>query len=95
MDVEMNKRKKQKPASVLTAHRAGGQQAGKVYSCWRCAEPCVWTIRMLTTLISGVKGGRWFRLFDKVFLKRNLLTSFQHVVCHRWTFEPLDQFVRY
>ncbi|VAX40468.1 hypothetical protein MNBD_PLANCTO02-1795, partial [hydrothermal vent metagenome] len=37
MDVEMKKRKKQKPASVLTAHRAGAQQAGEAYSCWRCA----------------------------------------------------------
>ena len=67
MDVEMKKHKKQKPASVPSARRAEAQQAGKAYSCWRCAQPCVWTIRMLTTLISGVKGGRWFRLFDKVF----------------------------
>ena len=34
---------------------------------------------MLTTLIQGVEGGKWFRLFDKVFSDRNLLTAFQQV----------------
>ncbi len=46
---------------------------------WQCAKPCVWTLRMLTTLIEGVEGGTWFRLFDKVFAERNLLTAFQQV----------------
>jgi RNA-directed DNA polymerase len=34
---------------------------------------------MLTTLEQGVEGGKWFRLFDKVFADRNLLAAFQHV----------------
>jgi len=34
---------------------------------------------MLTALIGGVEGGRWFRLFDKVFAERNLLTASQQV----------------
>lgn len=34
---------------------------------------------MLTALIEGVEGGRWFRLIDKVFSERNLLTGFQQV----------------
>jgi RNA-directed DNA polymerase len=38
-----------------------------------------WTVRMLTTLDEGVEGGRWFRLFDKVFAERNLWTAFQQV----------------
>ncbi len=29
-----------------------------------CAEPVVWTERMLTALIKGVKGGKWFSLAD-------------------------------
>jgi hypothetical protein len=28
------------------------------------AEPCVWTERMLTALVEGVKGGKWFSLMD-------------------------------
>ncbi len=37
---------------------------------------------MLTTLIQGVEGGKWFRLFDKVFSERNLLTAFQQVAAN-------------
>jgi hypothetical protein len=34
---------------------------------------------MLTTLITGVEGSKWFRLFDKVFAERNLIAAFQQV----------------
>jgi RNA-directed DNA polymerase len=34
---------------------------------------------MLATLEQGVGGGKWFRLFDKVFAERNLLAAFQRV----------------
>lgn len=34
---------------------------------------------MLTTLEQGVEGGKWFRLFDKVFSERNLWAAFQQV----------------
>ena len=59
------------------------QQAEAAHPLWRCAKPCVWTMRMLTTLIQGVEGGTWFRLFDKVFTERNLLAAFQQVACKK------------
>lgn len=31
------------------------------------AEASVWTERMLSALVNGVKGGKWFSLMDKVF----------------------------
>jgi RNA-directed DNA polymerase len=34
---------------------------------------------MLTALEQGVEGGKWFRLFDKVFAQRNLLAALQQV----------------
>jgi len=34
---------------------------------------------MLTALIEGVEGEKWFRLFDKVFAERNLVTALQQV----------------
>jgi RNA-directed DNA polymerase len=55
------------------------QQAGEILSRWRWVEPSAWTVRMLTTLERGVEGGKWFRLFDKVFSERNLLAAFQQV----------------
>src|SRR5208283_5359658 len=33
-------------------------------------EPKVWTERMLTALVQGVKGGMWFSLIDKVHPER-------------------------
>jgi len=47
---------------------------------WRWVEPCAWTVRMLAALETGVEGGKWFRLFDKVFSERNLLAAFQRVL---------------
>lgn len=35
---------------------------------------------MLAALEEGVEGGKWFRLFDKVFSERNLLAAFQRVL---------------
>src|SRR5512142_3022185 len=55
------------------------QQAGEILARWQWVELSVWTVRMLATLEQGVKGGKWFRLFDKVFSERNLLAAFQQV----------------
>jgi RNA-directed DNA polymerase len=39
----------------------------------------VWTPRMLKALKSGVRGGKWFSLWDKVYSRRNLAASWQQV----------------
>src|SRR3954468_8862690 len=70
----MTRPTKHPPATVPLA-----QQAGEILSRWRWVKPWAWTVRMLATLEQGVEGGRWFRLFDKVFSERNLLASFQQV----------------
>ena len=33
---------------------------------WGWVEPAVWTERMVAALETGVKGGKWFSLMDKV-----------------------------
>jgi len=38
---------------------------------------------MLTALEQGVKGDKWFRLYDKVLSERNLLASFQQVAAKK------------
>ena len=70
----MTKRPEHQSATVPLA-----QQAEEILTRWRWVEPCAWTIRMLTALEQGVKGDKWFRLFDKVFSERNLWASFQQV----------------
>jgi len=74
----MTERTEETPATVPLA-----QQAGTAQRLWACAKPCVWTLRMLTALIKGVEGGKWFRLFDKVFAERNLLASLQQVAAKK------------
>ena len=68
-----------KPTERQSATVPQAQQAEEILSRWRWVKPCAWTIRMLTTLEQGVEGGKWFRLFDKVFAERNLWTAFQQV----------------
>lgn len=46
------------------------------------ANPCVWTDRMLATLETGVRGGRWHTLIDKVFAERNLYMAISKVVAN-------------
>jgi len=47
---------------------------------WDWTEPLVWTKRMLAALESGVKGGKWYSLIDKLrwpnayFAKHGLFT---------------------
>ncbi len=71
-----------KPAKVPLAQQAGAGPDDDEIALrlrWRWAAPTVWTVRMLATLEHGVEGGKWFRLFDKVFSERNLLVAFQQV----------------
>src|SRR4051812_11215122 len=58
---------------------ATAQQDGEIQARWTWTEPAVWTARMLTALEVGVKGGKWFRLIDKVYAERNLLASYEKV----------------
>jgi len=68
-----------KPTEATSATVPLAQQAEEIRSRWRWVEPCAWTVRMLTALEQGVKGAKWFRLFDKVFAERNLWAAFQQV----------------
>jgi len=46
---------------------------------WNWVEPEVWTDRMLATLETGIKGGQWFSLIDKVYSLPNLQRAFARV----------------
>ena len=63
-----------KPATVPEA-----KQAGEAESRWAWVERAVWTERMLKALETGVKGGVWFSLMDKVYSRRNLRAAFARV----------------
>src|SRR5579872_5340996 len=50
-----------------------------VRSRWAWTEPSIWTPRMLETLESGVRGGKWYSLSDKAFSLRSLQSAFAKV----------------
>jgi RNA-directed DNA polymerase len=54
----------------------GPSQARNIRDRWGWVEPSVWTRRMLVALEHGVRGGKWFRLMDKVYAVRNLQAAF-------------------
>jgi RNA-directed DNA polymerase len=69
------------PATVSEATQQAGeaQRSVGIRARWDWAEPTVWTERMLTALEEGVKGGKWFRLMDKVYALPNLRQAFARV----------------
>jgi len=55
------------------------KQSGEIYDRWPWVEVAVWTPRMLTALETGIKGGKWFSLIDKVYSPANLQAAWTRV----------------
>ncbi|HWT77284.1 MAG TPA: group II intron reverse transcriptase/maturase, partial [Candidatus Methylomirabilis sp.] len=73
--------KEETPATVSERTQQAGeaQNPWEIRARWGWVEPEVWTERMLTALEEGVKGGKWFRLIDKVYALPNLRKAFARV----------------
>lgn len=73
--------KEETPATVSEATQQAGeaQNPWAIRARWGWVEPEVWTERMLTALEERVKGGKWFRLIDKVYALPNLRKAFARV----------------
>jgi RNA-directed DNA polymerase len=50
---------------------------------WSWVEASVWTERMVSALVNGVKGGRWFSLIDKVTAPATLAVAWAKVRANR------------
>ncbi len=82
----MNKHTESKPTTVSEndAVPAGAvpfsaSPAGDPGSICDWANGSVWTNRMLTTLVTGVRGGKWHALIDKVYKAENLFAAYRKV----------------
>ena len=64
-----------RPAEVTERSK----QAGEAPTRWAWVERAVWTERMLAALETGVKGGKWFSLMDKVYAAKNLQAAWDKV----------------
>jgi len=54
-------------------------QGGEIRARWAWVEASVWTTRMLKALETGMEGGKWFRLIDKVWSEENLQSALEEV----------------
>ena len=54
-------------------------QGGEAARDFSWAEASVWTKRMLSALVNGVKGGKWYALIDKVFAPETLKAAWTKV----------------
>jgi RNA-directed DNA polymerase len=72
----------QKPTGTSANAQSGAMPAGDIALRWKWVERSVWTDRMLMALETGVKGGRWYSLMDKVWLDTNLLSSWLAVAAN-------------
>ena len=59
--------KDSRPEQTPSAMPERAPQDGEVRVLWAWVESVVWTERMLATLETGIEGGKWFRLIDKVW----------------------------
>lgn len=50
---------------------------------WSWVEASVWTKRMVSALVNGVRGGRWYSLMDKVYAPATLAVAWQRVRANR------------
>ena len=50
---------------------------------WSWVEAAVWTERMVSALVNGVKGGRWYSLIDKVTAPATLQVAWEKVRANR------------
>ena len=64
----------QKPSGVREL-----KQDGKTGDRWGWVERAVWSERMLGALETGVRGGKWHSLYDKVYGLSNLKAAWQRV----------------
>ena len=69
---------RQETASAVPVRATQGAEAGSGRD-WSWVEATVWTERMVSALVNGVKGGRWYSLMDKVYAPATLQAAWARV----------------
>jgi RNA-directed DNA polymerase len=63
---------------------ATANHPGDLLTFWKLrSEPTIWTERMLTALLEGVNGGKWYSLIDKIHPERTLDAAFCQVAANQ------------
>jgi len=72
-------RRTEEALAVVSATTKQARENQERRARWSWVEPAVWTDRMLAALETGVQGGQWFSLIDKVYSLPNLRSAFARV----------------
>jgi RNA-directed DNA polymerase len=72
-------RREDEPQQVPQQAKLGGEGQSR----WGWVEPSVWTPRMLNALETGLKGGKWHSLIDKVYRAETLEAAWKRVRANR------------
>ena len=59
------------------------EPGGQIQSRWGWVERAVWNERMLEALETGIRGGKWYSLYDKVYRLSNLKAAWKRVEANR------------
>lgn len=59
------------------------EPGGQIQALLGWVETAVWNERMLETLVTGVRGGKWHSLFDKVYRLSNLRAAWKRVAANK------------
>lgn len=59
------------------------ERGGEIEARWSWVERTVWNDRMLEALETGVRGGKWHSLYDKVYRLANLKAAWKRVEANR------------
>ena len=71
--------RKQRSADSATAATQGAETPARDPRPTQGVEACVWTERMLSALVNGVEGGKWYALIDKVYAPKTLQAAWTRV----------------
>lgn len=62
--------------------KSAAKPVGEIVLRWKWVERSVWTDRMLKALETGVRGGKWYSLIDKVWREDNLMSAWLAVAAN-------------
>lgn len=71
------------PTGTSACAKSAAKPVGDILLRWKWVERSVWTDRMLMALETGVKGGKWYSLIDKVWKADNLMSAWLAVAANR------------
>ena len=76
----MTDSEKQMTASTVPV---GAKQGAETGGDWSWVEASIWTERMVSALVNGVEGGKWYSLMDKIYAPQTLVLAWARVQANR------------